>query len=272
MGKSVDPFLLSDTFKSYMHGCVFDLVHLDFSAIPEEEMMSSPSNKESNQPSSENNQKNMYMQTPFHNTHPDEEGKGFIDFKMDDLSDRGKEVLSKVIQDLSIDESDLSEDESKFIKDLHGVLSMHPNFKNMSPEDVLDVLHLKKEDRKQVDDTLQAVLSKAEKDLSQVNLAEIFPGIPDSVSSLVSAIQNAIKSDPSLQADLDAWMQSAKSKIGEDLKGMESLSDEEFSSIALPPERLRNAMLPFMKTPSRLEDINLDVGTDPSKLFVVPKR
>ena len=149
---------------------------------------------------------------------------------------------------------------------------MHPNFKNMSPDDVLDMLQLKKEDRKQVDDALQSILSKAEKDLSQVDLTEIFPGIQDSVTSLVSALQNAVKADPSLQTELDEWMKSARSKVGEDLKGMESLSDEEFSTIALPPERLRNAMIPFMKPPSRLEDVNLDVGMDPNKLFVVPKR
>ena len=272
MGKCVDPFLFSATFKSYLNGFVSNLVHLDLSEIPDEETIPLHTKRESGRPSRDRNPSNMYMQTPFHHTHSEDAGKGFIDFKMDELSDRGREALSKVIQDLRIDESELDENDSKMIKDLYGVLSMHPNFKNMSPDDVLDMLQLKKEDRKQVDDALQSILSKAEKDLSQVDLTEIFPGIQDSVTSLVSALQNAVKADPSLQTELDEWMKSARSKVGEDLKGMESLSDEEFSTIALPPERLRNAMIPFMKPPSRLEDVNLDVGMDPNKLFVVPKR
>ena len=220
MGKCVDPFLFSATFKSYLNGFVSNLVHLDLSEIPDEETIPLHTKRESGRPSRDRNPSNMYMQTPFHHTHSEDAGKGFIDFKMDELSDRGREALSKVIQDLSIDESELDENDSKMIKDLYGVLSMHPNFKNMSPDDVLDMLQLKKEDRKQVDDALQSILSKAEKDLSQVDLTEIFPGIQDSVTSLVSALQNAVKADPSLQTELDEWMKSARSKVGEDLKGM----------------------------------------------------
>ena len=37
MGKCVDPFLFSATFKSYLNGFVSNLVHLDLSEIPDEE-------------------------------------------------------------------------------------------------------------------------------------------------------------------------------------------------------------------------------------------
>lgn len=271
MGKCVDSFLLPSTSKSYETSIV---PHLGFPDLPDdldEEVVHPPPQKRLDCPSSSSRPIDINMQELFKDEQPEETERGRIDFKIDNLSEKGKKAFAKVIDDLSVREDELDEEESEVIKDLYNRLSAHPNFKDMSPEEVLDVLQLNKEDRKQVDDALQSMISKAEKDLEQVNLMDIFPGIKDSLTTFTSAIQKAVQMDPSLQNDLEDWIKSAKSKVGEDLKGMESLSDEEFSSIALPPERLRNAMKQFMKTPSRLEDVNLDV-TNPRDLFVVPKR
>ena len=59
MGKCVDPFLFSATFKSYLNGFVSNLVHLDLSEIPDEETIPLHTKRESGRPSRDRNPSNM---------------------------------------------------------------------------------------------------------------------------------------------------------------------------------------------------------------------
>lgn len=197
------------------------------------------------------------MMNLFKQMYEEQEKKGTIDLKLDGMSDEGKRSLSKAMSYLSLKESDLEEDEMKVMREMNQLLSSNPKYKNLSPEELIDALNLTEEDKDAVQKGLKQMLNSAEEELSKVDMREMFPDLESSYDDLLSSIYSAVKSDPTLHQDLRSWMNSVKAKLGDDMKGMEGLSDEEFAEIALPPERLRKAMHQYTATSNRLGDLNL---------------
>ena len=64
----------------------------------------------------------------------------------------------------------------------------------------------------------------------------------------MKSIQAVIARDPSLQKDVDEWMKQVRGRVGDDMRLMEALSDEEFVAIATPPPRLRSALKEVMSS------------------------
>ena len=135
----------------------------------------------------------------------------------------------------------------------------------------MDYLHLGAEDKKVVQEDIQKSIDKVEHDLEAVDLQSLLPDAEESLGDFMSAIDKAVSADPSLSKEVDEWMRRAQSHLGNDLKGMESLSDEEFAKIALPPLRLRNAMKSFLPDKNRMGDLNLNATDDSRDLFVLKK-
>ena len=107
--------------------------------------------------------------------------------------------------------------------------------------------------------------------MEAVDLQSLLPDAEESLGDFMSAIDKAVSADPSLSKEVDEWMRRVQSQLGKDLKGMESLSDEEFAKIALPPLRLRNAMKSFLPDKNRMGDLNLNAADDSRDLFVLKK-
>ena len=197
----------------------------------------------------------------FKDMYEDQEKKGSVDLNISKMSEEGKKSLAKAMSYLSLNEEDMEEEEVKVMREMNRLLSSNPKYKNLSPEELIEALELKPEDKELVQQGLQQMLTSAEAELDKVDINDIFPDLKDSYNDLMINLRRAITEDPSLQIELESWLSDVKEKLGEDVKGMEALSDEEFAEIALPPERLRNALQKYTTTTNRLGDLNWNANS-----------
>lgn len=197
----------------------------------------------------------------------EEEDRGEVRLSYDNLSKDNQKKLAKVFSDLSIQDSDLDEDEKKVIHELHDLVSKHPDYRKMSPDEFFDLLKLKQEDRDALHEEIRAMTAQAERDLQDVNIMDIVPDAKETLLQTLQGFAKAFEEDPSLREDFDAWMQKVKGKVGDDFKGMESLSDAEFASLAVPPERLQAVIRESIPLLGSLSEKNSE-DVDPRDLFL----
>lgn len=180
-------------------------------------------------------------------------------------------VVTKALSDFGMTERPKNGFEEMFMKEFNSFLDTHPETNEMSPEELMDFMQLNAEDKKFVQEDIQKSIDKVEQELETVDLQSLLPGAEESIGDFMSAIDKAVSADPSLSKDVDEWMKGVQSKLGNDMKGMESLSDEEFTKIVLPPLRIRNAMKPFLPEKNRMGDVNLNAENDSRDMFVLKK-
>lgn len=197
----------------------------------------------------------------------EEEDRGEVRLSYDNLSKENQKKLAKVFSDLSIQDSDLDEDEKKVIHELHDLVSKHPDYRKMSPDEFFDLLKLKQEDRDALHEEIRAMTAQAERDLQDVNIMDIVPDAKETLLQTLQGFGKAFEENPSLRKDFDAWMQKVKGKVGDDFKGMESLSDAEFASLAVPPERLQAVIRESIPSLGSLSGKNSE-DIDPRDLFL----
>lgn len=198
----------------------------------------------------------------------EEEDRGEVRLSYDNLSKEKQQKLAKVFSDLSIKESDLDEDEKKVIHELHDLVSKHPDYHKMSPDEFFDLLKLKQEDKDALHEEIKAMTAQAERDLQDVNIVDIVPEAKDTLAQTLQGLGKAFEEDPSLRQDFDQWIQNVKAKVGDDFKGMESLSDAEFVSLAIPPERLQTVIQTSIPSLGFLSGKNAD-DVDPRDIFLL---
>lgn len=174
-------------------------------------------------------------------------GRGNITLDFDHLDPKARASLLKAYSILSEEEIE-SEEEEKDIKEFEGILRRHPNYENMSPEQLMDVLDLKPETKRALQAELDEMVNQAEASLAEIDIRSLFPDSESSASELMKSIQAVIARDPSLQKDVDEWMKQVRGRVGDDMRLMEALSDEEFVAIATPPPRLRSALKEVMSS------------------------
>ena len=189
----------------------------------------------------------------------DKRGNITVDFSRFDPKTRS--ALSKAYSILSADDN--TEEEQQDIDDILDVLQYHPNYDSMSPEQLLNVLDLKPETRKAVDMELKRMVEEAEECLKDVDIQNILPESQVAEAEFVKGMNTVLAKDPSLKSDVSEWIQKMKERAGDDLSRMETLSDEEFASLATPPPRLRAALKEVL--PPNV--INLDAEGDVVRFF-----
>ena len=165
----------------------------------------------------------------------------------DHLDPKARASLIKAYSILS-EEEVTSEEEEKDIREFEDILRRHPNYENMSPDQLMDILDLKPDTKRALQAELEEMVKKAEASLAEIDIRSLFPESESSASELMKGIQAVLTRDPSLQKDVDAWMMQVRGRVGEDMRLMETLSDEEFVSIATPPPRLREALREVMSS------------------------
>lgn len=194
--------------------------------------------------------------------------KGEFTLDFDSLDENEKLHMQNVISKLTVRKEDLDEDERRFFDEFEKKLSANPNYESMSPDDLLDSLGLTKEDKDSLKKELKSMVSSAEEEMKHISLQHLFPSASSSIEDFNKGLQKAVAEDPSIKEEVSSWLQSVQSKLGNDIYKLEKLSDEEFASIALPPENLRKVLKKYMPTSDRLGDINFDAGLDPREAFI----
>lgn len=184
--------------------------------------------------------------------------RGNITLDFDHLDPKSRAALSRAYSILSEEEA-ASEEEEKDLKEFEDILRRHPNYENLSPEQLMDILSLKPETKRALKAELDEMVNQAEASLAEIDIRSLFPDSESSASELMQGIQAALARDPSLQKDVDEWMKQVRGRVGEDMRLMETLSDEEFVAIATPPPRLREALKEVMSSPLPMLDSNGDV-------------
>ena len=123
----------------------------------------------------------------------EEEDRGEVRLSYDNLSKEKQQKLAKVFSDLSIKESDLDEDEKKVIHELHDLVSKHPDYHKMSPDEFFDLLKLKQEDKDALHEEIKAMTAQAERDLQDVNIVDIVPEAKDTLAQTLQGLGKAFE-------------------------------------------------------------------------------
>lgn len=191
---------------------------------------------------------------------------------MNSFNKEDRKHIQNVLDNLVVKKEDLSKDELSFFKEMDEIMAKNPNFKNLSPNDLIDAFGLEESDKKEIHRQLDEMVSNAEKEMKQVNLTHILPGVEESVNDILLGIKNGIAANPAMKGEVEEWMKSVRAKVGDNVEKMETLSDEEFARDILPPAHLRQELKNYMPQSNRISDINLDASQDPRDAFVIKKK
>ena len=81
---------------------------------------------------------------------------------------------------LSLNEEDMEDEEVKVMREMNRLLSSNPKYKNLSPEELVEALDLKPEDKELVQQGLQQMLTSAEAELdTRVTKQGVYLGLQE---------------------------------------------------------------------------------------------
>lgn len=197
--------------------------------------------------------------------------KGSVSLDLNSLNESERRHVQNIFSELVVRKEDLSEEEVAFFTEFEKMLSQNPNYESMSPDDLINSLGLNDNDKEYINQEIKSSLTRAEEELKSVDLNHLLPDAQSSISDFMKGIQHAVEENPSLGGEVSEWLDSVRSKLGNNTSMLEQLSDEDFARIALPPEHLRQALKLYMPQSTRLGDINYDASQDPRDAFIQKK-
>lgn len=83
----------------------------------------------------------------------------------------------------------------KVIHELHDLVSKHPDYHKMSPDEFFDLLKLKQEDKDALHEEIKAMTAQAERDLQDVNIVDIVPEAKDTLAQTLQGLGKAFEED-----------------------------------------------------------------------------
>ena len=126
----------------------------------------------------------------------DANNKGSFSIDMNSFNKEDRKHIQNILDNLVVKKEDLSRDELSFFKEMDDIMAKNPNFKDLSPDDLIDAFGLEEGDKKELHRQLDTMISDAEKEMKQVNLTHILPGVEESVNDILLGIKNGIAANP----------------------------------------------------------------------------
>lgn len=165
-----------------------------------------------------------------------------------------------MLKEIDITSQQLSETEAEKLKELDKILSESPELKNMSMEEIIGMLNLSEDDKKQLRSQVEDVLKAGNINSMNQDLSKQFPALDPALQNIMNELEKEFDKTPGLRSEFQAWMNMIQRELGPNLEKTEGMTEEEINRISMPPPRLRAVMDRLIPDTEKFNTMNLDEG------------
>lgn len=156
--------------------------------------------------------------------------------------------------------SELSTTEAKKLQELDKILSESPDLKNLSMDEIIGMLNISEEDKKQLASQVNDILKSGDLDMKDAELRKKFPAMDPTIENIMNDLEKEFASAPGVREEFQNWIASTQQKLGMNLEKMENMTTEEIDSLALPPPRVKEILDRIIPDTDKFNSLNLDEG------------
>lgn len=178
-----------------------------------------------------------------------------------------KQTVADILKDIDMTSSELSTTEAKKLQELDKLLSESPELKNMSMDEIIGMLNLSEDDKKQLSSQVNDILKSGDLDMKDAELRKKFPAMDPSIERIMNDLEKEFQSAPGVREEFQNWIASTQQKLGVNLEKMEHMTSEEIDSLALPPPRVKEILDRIIPDTDKFNALNLDEGMNLSMDF-----
>ena len=171
-----------------------------------------------------------------------------------------KATIEELLKDIDMTSDKLTENETKKLEELDKILLENPDLKNMSMDDLIGMLNLSEDDKKQLQKQVNDIMTSGNIDLKNQDLSKAFPAMDSEMQGIMDKMEAEFASTPGLREEFQSWMSGIQEKLGPNLEKIESMTEEEVNKLSLPPPRLRAVMDRLIPDTDKFNTLNLDRG------------
>lgn len=156
--------------------------------------------------------------------------------------------------------SELSTTEAKKLQELDKILSESPDLKNLSMDEIISMLNISEEDKKQLASQVNDILKSGDLDMKDAELRKKFPAMDPTIENIMNDLEKEFANAPGVREEFQNWIASTQQKLGMNLEKMENMTTEEIDSLALPPPRVKEILDRIIPDTDKFNSLNLDEG------------
>lgn len=156
--------------------------------------------------------------------------------------------------------SELSTTEAKKLQELDKILSESPDLKNLSMDEIIGMLNISEEDKKQLASQVNDILKSGDLDMKDAELRKKFPAMDPTIENIMNDLEKEFANAPGVREEFQNWIASTQQKLGMNLEKMENMTTEEIDSLALPPPRVKEILDRIIPDTDKFNSLNLDEG------------
>lgn len=173
-----------------------------------------------------------------------------------------KKTIEDILKELDMESPEMTTKEADKLKELDKIFTENPDLKDMSVEELVGMLNLSEEDKKNLNQQVQTILQSGDINAQNESLNKQFPAIDPAMNDMMNKIQEEFAQTPGLQEEFTSWMKSVQEKLGPNLDNINTMSEEEVNQISLPPPRLRAVFDKYIPDMDKFNDLSLDDGME----------
>ncbi|KAM7458660.1 hypothetical protein BLSTO_00583 [Blastocystis sp. subtype 1] len=176
-------------------------------------------------------------------------------------SKRGtKQTVADILKDIDMTSSELSTTEAKKLQELDKILSESPDLKNLSMDEIIGMLNISEDDKKQLASQVNDILKSGDLDMKDAELRKKFPAMDPTIENIMNDLEKEFANAPGVREEFQNWIASTQQKLGMNLEKMENMTTEEIDSLALPPPRVKEILDRIIPDTDKFNSLNLDEG------------
>lgn len=168
--------------------------------------------------------------------------------------------MADILKDIDMTSSELSTTEAKKLQELDTILSESPDLKNLSMDEIIGMLNISEEDKKQLASQVNDILKSGDLDMKDAELRKKFPAMDPTIENIMNDLEKEFANAPGVREEFQNWIASTQQKLGMNLEKMENMTTEEIDSLALPPPRVKEILDRIIPDTDKFNSLNLDEG------------
>ena len=168
--------------------------------------------------------------------------------------------MADILKDIDMTSSELSTTEAKKLQELDKILSESADLKNLSMDEIIGMLNISEEDKKQLASQVNDILKSGDLDMKDAELRKKFPAMDPTIENIMNDLEKEFANAPGVREEFQNWIASTQQKLGMNLEKMENMTTEEIDSLALPPPRVKEILDRIIPDTDKFNSLNLDEG------------
>ena len=142
-----------------------------------------------------------------------------------------KQTVADILKDIDMTSSELSTTEAKKLQELDKILSESPDLKNLSMDEIIGMLNISEEDKKQLASQVNDILKSGDLDMKDAELRKKFPAMDPTIENIMNDLEKEFANAPGVREEFQNWIASTQQKLGMNLEKMENMTTEEIARL-----------------------------------------